>query len=797
MTLTLDEKSPFYEHDLKLMRKADAAFEKMMKELAMLNEYVEQDKLHLLEYKLSKNTRKIYNEIKHQNNTAFKKLLEEAAIEEAAADAKTPANPALDTGKNILGLINKFHQDNKDDIGLLSSDDTFKTSIPKNIGAEPGLLKKIAKRALVGKGSGLGQMAVNFLMSILTGAFQKMEKSFSQFKSDFLDAKKQGEAWKFIYSKVGVGMSVAKRKPDGTVEFVQDSSGPGLLNWIRDFLKANPKWTNLAIGLLINIAKAKAALIGVSLGASASGALAVGVIVGLVLRTLYGRLKGEDWNTAIKKAAIVTGLALIGGSITKGFFSLLKGGGFFDGAKEYFTTVPGAEAAANVVSDKAIDAKAAIYAKAIKGVTNVEELRKLPFFKEMAHNMALTQSSRSETAGMEKILSLFNAKDKLSDADIQDYIRKGMLGRLKTLTQQGIDPNKIFTNLNSTGVTQAASAAATEIDMDTLKMANVSGLASQLHKAFPADQPPTAESLLKFFSSKGLDPKIAKDLAKSITGGDSASAAERFRDLWRMGGASGDTVIFNKIKALATLPKDQYDKLLGSAGGGVDISDAAIDKELALQKAVQQSGGFKMANPEVAKQILAKAGLPSDATSEQVFSKGIKGVFGAMSMDPDAPFAESTNKLNRFMLEFIKEKASSPKELTGQKFFEYLSAKTSVPLEAIKKMADDEEMGASTFTRELTATLKSVAQNPTAGSEARNNLYGFAKDMMGTLAYKMQASPDLMKMMGANAADVAKQTAINQAHNAASQTMASAPQSLSSMGLDESIYKKLIKNLYL
>lgn len=791
MTLTIDEKSPFYEHDLKLMRQADATFEKMLRELALLCEYAEQDKLHLLEYKLSKNTRKIYNEIKHQNNTAFKKLLEEAAEADAATSA---TNSVADSGKNILGLINKFHQDNKDDIGMLSSDDTFKASVPKNIGAEPGVLQKIASKVKSSYGASGSKVVINFLLSILTGAFQKMEKTYSQFNSDFLDAKKQGNAWKFIYSKIGPSMTVAKRKEDGTIEYVKDSSGPGFLNWVKDFVNKNPKWANVAVGLLIN--GAKLASVGLA-GATGGASLAVGVIVGLILRTLVGRLKGETWGVALKKAVIVTGLSLIGGAITKGLFSYFKGGGFLDGAKSYFTGVPGADQAASAISDKAIDAKAAIYAKAIKGATSVDELRKLPFFKEMSHNMALTQSSRSETAGMEKILSLFNAKDKLSDADVQDFIRKGMLGRLKTLTQQGIDPNKIFTNLNSTGITQAATAAATEIDMDTLKMANVSGLASQLHKAFPADQPPTAESLLKFFSSKGLDPKIAKDLAKSITGGDSASAAERFRDLWRMGGTSGDTVVFNKIKALATLPKDQYDKLLGSAGGGVDISDAAIDKELALQKAVQQSGGFKMANPEVAKQILAKAGLPADATSEQVFSKGIKGVFGAMSMDPDAPFAESTNKLNRFMLEFIREKASSPKELTGQKFFEYLSAKTSVPLEAIKKMADDEEMGASTFTRELTATLKSVAQNPTAGSEARNDLYGFAKDMMGTLAYKMQASPDLMKMMGANAADVAKQTAINQAQNAASQTMASAPQSLSSMGLDESTYKKLIKNLYL
>lgn len=570
MTLTIDEKSPYYEHDLKLMRKADATFAKMMREIEMLCEYVEQDKLHLLEYKLSKNTRRIYGEIKHQNNIAFKKLLEEAV----AADATTAANPALDTGKNILGLINKFHQDNSAEIGLLSSDDTFKTSMPKNIGAQPGILKKIASRALIGSGSGLGQKAVNFLMSILIGAFQKMEKTYSQFKSDYLDAKKQGDAWKFIYSKVGVGMSVAKKTPDGTIEYVQDSSGPGLLNWIKDFLKANPKWTNLAIGLLVNLAKAKAALLAVSLGASVSGALAVGVIVGLVLRTLYGRLKGEDWSTAIKKAAVVTGLALIGGSITKGFFSLLKGGGFFDGAKEYFTGVPGA----------------------------------------------------------------------------------------------------------------------------------------------------------------------------------------------------------------------------GPAPGRGEGQ--------AVKSAIQQSGEFKPANSEV-EQILARAGLPPNATSERVFSKGVNGVFGKMSMDPNNPFPESTNKLNRFLLNYVKESSSQGQSsLSADGFFNYLHQKTGVPINSLSQMIESEYVTHPGFIKKsLTHVLKQAA-NEDADGPAKDSLYArlyaFSEEMMETLSVKMKQDLALMRDFGVSPADVAKQSAIIRAGQVGRIVRSSPPQSMASLGFNnESIYKKMIKNLYL
>lgn len=725
MTLTIDEKSPFYEHDLKLMRQADATFEKMLRELALLSEYAEQDKLHLLEYKLSKSTRKIYNEIKHQNNTAFKKLLEEAAEADAATSA---TNSVADSGKNILGLINKFHQDNKDDIGMLSSDDTFKASVPKNIGAEPGVLQKIASKVKSSYGASGSKVVINFLLSILTGAFQKMEKTYSQFNSDFLDAKKQGNAWKFIYSKIGPSMTVAKRKEDGTIEYVKDSSGPGFLNWVKDFVNKNPKWANVAVGLLIN--GAKLASVGLA-GATGGASLAVGVIVGLILRTLVGRLKGETWGVALKKAVIVTGLSLIGGAITKGLFSYFKGGGFLDGAKSYFTGVPGADQAASAISDKTIDAKAAIYAKAIKGATSVDELRKLPFFKEMSHNMALTQSSRSETAGMEKILSLFNAKDKLSDADVQDYIRKGMLGRLKTLTQQGIDPNKIFTNLNSTGVTQAATDAATEIDMDTLKMANVSGLASQLHKAFPADQPPTAESLLKFFSSKGLDPKIAKDLAKSITGGDSASAAEKFRDLWRMGGASGDTVLFNKIKALATLPKDQYDKLLGS-GGVSTAADTATD--------VAASQGAKVIK---------------------------SSIFGNMMVDPEGRYkAESANKLFRYGMQFVKQQMNEKKldNLTDSDFLTYLSEKTNIPENQITDLFDGEYAN----TDFLTSLFKKVATEG-ATEETKKGIYQIMTGMMRQAAMNMAEKPSLVQAVGGQVAQAVK----------------------------ESVYKKVIKNLYL
>ena len=336
MTFTIDENTSFYEHDIKLVRKADASFVKMMRELEILAEHVEQDKLHLVEYKLSKETRTIYTEIKGRNDSTFKSLLEQSTD----SGTSTPAtNVAGDVSKNILGLINKFHLDNKEDVGLLSSDDTFKSTIPKNIGAEPSALQKITSK-IKSSGTAAAQVTANFLQSIITSALQKMEKSYSQMKTDFTDAKKQGSLMNMIYSKIGPSLKIARRKPDGTIEYVNDSTGTGTLNWIKDFIQKNPKWTNVVVGILINVSKlASIALAGSTVGIS----LAVGVLVGLILRALVGRLKGEDWKTAIKKAAIVTGVSLIGGSISKGLFSYFKGGGFIDGAKSYFTGVPGAD----------------------------------------------------------------------------------------------------------------------------------------------------------------------------------------------------------------------------------------------------------------------------------------------------------------------------------------------------------------------------------------------------------------------------------------------------------------------
>jgi len=318
-------------------KKSEFTFNRMLNELAILHECIENNTLHLAEFKLSVGTRKTLREIYKRNQ----QISDISLLVEAATDPVSTA----DTSKNILSLINKFHGDNKQYLDNVGSDVRLKdTSIPKNIGAEPSIIQKAALKTkeLGGKA---GQIAMNLFQSIVVNALNRFVSWSSSLKSDILDAKKQGSAWQMIMSKLGPSMKIAKRASDGTITYENDSSGKSTLDQLQNFTKLNPKWTNTIIGLLINITK----MLSVSFaGATVGTSLAIGVLVGLLIRTIAGHyLKKESWGDAFKKALVVTGLSLVGGSLTKGLFSYFKGGGFIDGAKSYFTGD-----AAPAISDK-------------------------------------------------------------------------------------------------------------------------------------------------------------------------------------------------------------------------------------------------------------------------------------------------------------------------------------------------------------------------------------------------------------------------------------------------------------
>ena len=125
---------------------------------------------------------------------------------------------------------------------------------------------------------------------------------------------------------------------------------------IQKLVQQNPGWANIAVGVLINFSKM--ASIGMA-GASGGTSVAVGAIVGMGLRTLVGRMKGEDWKTAAKKAVKVTAISLLSGAALKGIIGMFRGDGFFSGFKSYFgfggNHPPSAEAQQQAQSERAVD----------------------------------------------------------------------------------------------------------------------------------------------------------------------------------------------------------------------------------------------------------------------------------------------------------------------------------------------------------------------------------------------------------------------------------------------------------
>lgn len=379
--------------DLKLLEKVDSAFDRMFKEIAIVGEYERQNKLHLVEFALSKRTRKVLNELKHkeiQFTTQYKALLE--YIEEQEASAGDTTNDAADIGGNILKLINKFHTDNKKSIDTLSGEEKFKDFVPKNIGAEPSMWQK-AKAKLQGVTSGDGNVIVKLLTAIVSGAMDKAEKFFSGLKGDLAAAWKGGATevdsqgnpiidpatgqpkktadgvagvFQYAMTSFGPSMTTVERGADGKLIYKKDTEATGFIDWLRKFVERNPKWTNIIIGFITNIAKIIALPFGGPMGSVIAGA-----VVGLILRTLVGRLKGESWAQAFKQAAIVVGLSLIAGAVFKGLVAWIRGGGFFAGIKSYFVggdPVAAAKAAA-------ADAKANAAGKAARKTAQAAEVQ--------------------------------------------------------------------------------------------------------------------------------------------------------------------------------------------------------------------------------------------------------------------------------------------------------------------------------------------------------------------------------------------------------------------------------------
>ena len=171
-------------------------------------------------------------------------------------------------------------------------------------------------------GAGVVSPMSEKISGIVTGLVSKMGSSIEQKASAFGATVKDPAKLQKVMAD-----AIAKIKPT-----LKGDDGK-LITDIQELIKKNPGWANVGVGILINVAKM--ASIGLA-GASGGTSVAVGAIAGIILRTTVGRIKGEDWGTAAKKAIKVTGISLLSGAALKGIIGMFQGTGFLSGMKSYF-----------------------------------------------------------------------------------------------------------------------------------------------------------------------------------------------------------------------------------------------------------------------------------------------------------------------------------------------------------------------------------------------------------------------------------------------------------------------------
>ena len=625
-------------------KKSEFTFSRMLNELAILHECIENNTLHLAEFKLSVGTRKTLRKIyKHSQQISDISLLVEAATDPISA---------ADTSKNILSLINKFHTDNKQYLDNVGSDERLKdTSIPKNIGAEPSIIQKAALKTkeLGGKA---GQIAMNLFQSIVVNALTRFVNWSSSLKSDILDAKKQGSAWQMIMSKLGPSMKIAKRAPDGTITYENDSSGKSTLDQLQNFTKLNPKWTNTIIGLLINITK----MLSVSFaGATVGTSLAIGVFVGLLIRTVAGHyLKKETWGEAFKKSLVVTGLSLVGGSLTKGLFSYFKGGGFIDGAKSYFVGAPGTDQ----VSDASI----------LSGNVKVSEVdvSKLMVSARRGGDTTLLTIIRKNA---ELYKSFKETAEESNYPDIKTYLRLTNNEEIADVINSagGLPKNLLNVAADAAGAMKIG-ASNTIADIDLMKL-KPNDFADQFRNfAETVDNNDGIEVLKSFLKTKGYDENAVNAIVKKLVG-EKAGQVDSFSDWFDARNSHSD-------KWLDWMSRRVKNSGILSGAASKSTSNAA---DVASQAVTRTATGAAQSLKDLGKLALGGDAKAADAYMQKflVGGKGgetqyriLKTAFDAGIIDKEKFFSGvGTQKLNLI----AQLRGNVPVSINGVSVIDYLT----------------------------------------------------------------------------------------------------------------------------
>jgi hypothetical protein len=130
-----------------------------------------------------------------------------------------------------------------------------------------------------------------------------------------------------------------KIKPNLTI-----SEDKSLVDKLLQLAQQNPGYANILVGLFISMSK----VVMIAVGVATSKALIISAVLGIIVRTAYGKyVKGETVGQAFKKALIVTASTIAIGSLIKGMMAVIHHNDFLTGFKSYFV---GGDAAAQQAS---------------------------------------------------------------------------------------------------------------------------------------------------------------------------------------------------------------------------------------------------------------------------------------------------------------------------------------------------------------------------------------------------------------------------------------------------------------
>lgn len=228
----------------------------------------------------------------------------------------TDKNQELDN--QVLQLLSKYNSKKAEDIKTLSSADPKNSFLQKKLQFISKNVQTQTSQTPQTQSPQAASKTESVVSTLVSNFGNKIEKTSNQFSNTTKDPKKLQQI---------LNSSVAKLKP-----ILKGDDGQYLTS-LTQLVQKNPGYANFAVGILINLSKmASVGLVGASGGTS----LAVGAIIGIILRTAVGRLRGEDWKTAATKAIKVTGVSLLAGAALKGVVNMFHGDGLLQGFKSYF-----------------------------------------------------------------------------------------------------------------------------------------------------------------------------------------------------------------------------------------------------------------------------------------------------------------------------------------------------------------------------------------------------------------------------------------------------------------------------